>query len=120
MKDEAKEIQEYLQITCSNNPEEMIERMTNLMVYMARSGEMLAEAKTLLRKKKTSEINNTIIAIAKQSHLSGRVQNALLESICEEESYMVDWIERINRTCTHQIDALRSLLSYEKVMANYG
>lgn len=118
-KEEAREIQDYLEITCSNNPEEMMERMTTLMVYMARSGEMLANAKRMLRKKKTSEISNTIISIAKEGHLSAKVQNALLESICEEECYMVNWIERINRSCTHQIDALRSLLSYEKSIAKY-
>jgi len=84
------------------------------MSYMSRSGEMLAKAKKILRARKTSEINKTIISIAKASHLSASVQNALLDSICEEESYLVDWTERINKTCTHQIDGLRSLLSYEK------
>jgi len=111
---ESTKIQEYLDITVSNNPEEIIDRLSNLMAYLSRSGEMLAQAKKILRAKKTKEINKTIIAIAKASHLSASVQNALLDSICEEESYLVDWIDRINRTCTHQIDALRSLLSYEK------
>jgi uncharacterized protein (UPF0210 family) len=114
LKQESFDIQAYLEITCSNDPEEMKERISNLMVYMSRSGEMLAQAKKILRSKKTSEIQNTIISIAKAAHLSASVQNALLDSICEEESYLVDWIERINRGCTHQIDALRSLLSYEK------
>jgi hypothetical protein len=90
------------------------------MTYMSRSGEMLAKAKKILRTKRTSEINKTIIAIAKQEHLSASVQNALLDSICEEESYLVDWLDRINRTCTHQIDGIRSLLSYVKEEMRFG
>lgn len=111
---EAETIQNYLDITVSNIPEEMVERISTLMSYMSRSGSMLALAKKDLRAKKTLEISKTIIKIAKASHLSATVQNALLDSICEEESFLVDWIERINRGCVHQIDGLRSLLSYEK------
>ena len=114
LKERSDEIQAYLEIACSNSPEEMKERIVTLMTYLACTGEMLAQAKKLLRAKKTSEIQKTIIAIAKESCLSASVQNALLDSICEEENYLVDYIERINRTCTHQLDALRSLLSYEK------
>lgn len=114
LKTHADEIQKYLEIVCSNNPEEIIERMNNLMAYIATSGEMFARAKKLLRARKTSEIRKTIIAIAKEACLSATVQNALLESICEEENFLVDYLERINRTSTHQLDAMRSLLSYEK------
>jgi hypothetical protein len=42
------------------------------------------------------------------------VQNTLADSLCREEQYLVDWIERLNRAVTHQQDALRSLISYEK------
>ena len=114
IKKEAEEIQNYLDITVSTNPEEIVERIANLMSYMSRSGEMWVLSKKYLRKKKTSEINKTIISIAKTGHLSATVQNALLDSICEEEAFLVDWLERINRGCVHQIDALRSLISYQK------
>jgi hypothetical protein len=114
MKDEATKIQEYLDITISSDPAELVDRIATLMTYMARSGEMFAKAKKILRAKKTTEINKTILKIAKEQCLSATVQNALLDSICEEEAFMVDWTERINRSCTHQIDGLRSLLSYEK------
>lgn len=111
---EIETIQEYLEVTCSNNPEEIQERIAVIMPYMARSGEMLADAKRMLRKRKTSEISNTIIQIAKEQFLSAKVQNTLLESIAEDEAYLVDRLDRINAACTHQLDALRSLLSYEK------
>ena len=114
LEEESKQIQDYLDIVVSSDPAELKDRIANLMVYMSRSGEMLARAKKILRARKTSEISKTIISIAKEQCLSATVQNALLDSICEEESFLVDWIDRINRTCTHQIDGLRTLLSYEK------
>ena len=114
MNAEAQKIQDYLEVTLSDNPEEIIQRIKDLSVYMARSGLMLAEAKKRLRDKKSSEIYETILEISKQNHLSAKAQNALVESIAQEENFLVDWLDRINKTCTHQIDALRSLLSYEK------
>jgi energy-converting hydrogenase Eha subunit C len=114
VKDEAQKIQDYLDITVSTDPAEIIDRISTLMGYMSRSGEMFARAKQILRAKKTNEISKTILIIAKEQCLSASVQNALLDSICGDEAFMVDWLDRINRSCTHQLDALRSLLSYEK------
>lgn len=114
MEDEIKEISDYLNITCSTNSAEISERISVIMVYMTRTGEMLADAKKMLRRKKSNEIQNTIIRIAKENCLSAKVQNALLDSIAEEESYLVDRLDRLNASCVHQLDSLRSLLSYEK------
>lgn len=111
---EAKQIQSYLEIECSDNPDEIIDRIKEISSIKARSGVMWAEAKKLYRRKRSSEIANTIINIAKQQYLSATAQNALVESIAEEEAFLVDWLDRINAACTLQTDALRSILSYEK------
>lgn len=87
MEKEIKEISDFLNITCQNNPVEIQERIAATMVYVVRTGEMLAEAKRMLRKKKSDEIQNTIIKIAQENCLSAKVQNALLDSIAEEESF---------------------------------
>lgn len=114
MEQEIKEISDYLNITCSNNPQEIQERISTIMVYMMRTGEMLADAKKMLRRKKSDEIQNTIIQIAKENCLSAKIQNALLESIAEDEAFLVDRLDRLNTSCVHQLDALRTLLSFEK------
>ena len=114
MEKEIKEISDFLNITCQNNPVEIQERIAATMVYVVRTGEMLAEAKRMLRKKKSDEIQNTIIKIAQENCLSAKVQNALLDSIAEEESFLVDRLDSLNASATHQLDALRTLLSYEK------
>lgn len=112
--EEAQQIQDYLDITCSENPEEVLERIRAIMPYISRTAFMLAESKKALRRKKASEISKTIINIAKEQCLSAKVQNTLIDSIAEEEAYLVDWLDRLNAAATHQVDALRSILSYER------
>lgn len=114
LQQETQQIQDYLDITCSENPEEVLERIRAIMPYISRTAFMLAEAKKALRRKKATEISNTIINIAKEQCLSAKVQNTLIDSIAEEEAYLVDWLDRLNAAATHQVDALRSILSYER------
>ncbi|MFV0326976.1 MAG: hypothetical protein ACK5LF_21790 [Bacteroides xylanisolvens] len=114
LQEEAQQIQDYLDIECSENPEEVLERIRAIMPYISRTAFMLAEAKKAMRRKKASEISNTIINIAKEQCLSAKVQNTLIDSIAEEEAYLVDWLDRLNAAATHQVDALRSILSYER------
>lgn len=112
--EEAQQIQSYLDTTCSENPEEVLERIRVIMPYISRTAFMLAEAKKALRAKKSDEIQAQICEIVNLQFLSAKVQNALLDSIAKEEAYLVDWLERLNAAATHQVDALRSILSYER------
>lgn len=121
--EEATEMQAYLETLPEDNPDALSERIKILAVYQARSGFLLAEAKKTLSEKKKTEIVNTIIAIAKENYLSSKAQNALVDSIATDEQFVVDWLDRINAACKHQLDAVRSLLSFEKEVYkqnNYG
>jgi hypothetical protein len=121
--EEATEMQAYLETLPEDNTDALSERIKILAVYQARSGYMLAEAKKTLSEKKKTEIVNTIIAIAKENYLSAKAQNALVDSIATDEQFIVDWLDRINAACKHQLDAVRSLLSFEKEVYkqnNYG
>ncbi len=111
---EAEQIQGYLEITCSEQPEEILERLRTLSVYCARSGNMLAQAKKLLNEKMNRSIMNIIRKHAKDAFMSAKIQNSLIDSLCPDENYLVDMLERANRSTVHQIDVLRSMLSYEK------
>lgn len=112
--EEANAIQSYLEIECSGATEEIINRINSISVYMARSGEMLAQAKRLLKIKQRGDIQDVIMTIAKEGFLCASLQKVLLDSYCEDEAFLVDLLDRINATCKHQNDALRSLLSFEK------
>jgi len=111
---EAEQIQAFCEVTPSDNPQEIAERIADIGVLIARSGKMLADAKYHLNQKKKDETVDMVIKIISKEKLSAKVQNALVDSICRDEQYLCDWIERLNRTCVHQQEAMRSLLSYEK------
>lgn len=111
---EAGDIQSFLEVECSDNPLEIRERLYTLSVYIARTGKMLSDAKRLLREKKSSQIAETVIKIAKENYLSAKAQNAIIDSLAVEENTLVDWVDRLNSACVHQSDICRTLLSYIK------
>lgn len=111
---EIDEIEAFLLITPSQEPEEIKERLSIVAVYNTRLGGLLPGAKKRLRTGKASEICKTVIGIAKEQYLSAKAQNTLIDSICVEEQFDVDRLERLQRSCVHDIDANRSVLSYLK------
>jgi hypothetical protein len=113
---EATNIQGFLEITISDNIEEAKQRATDLSVYNARLGKMLADAKYHLNAKMTSEIMDIIKMQGKQSGASSTAINKLVNACCKEEQYIADWTERLSRSTVHQLDLIRSLMSYEKEM----
>lgn len=114
IKEECKDMQAELETLMPSDVNDAIERGKVIAVFHARSGYLLAQAKRLARAKKTSEIGETIVKIAKQNYLSARAQNILCDSIASDEMLLVDWLDRINSMCVHQIDFLRSIISKEK------
>jgi hypothetical protein len=91
-----------------------IERGKEIAVYHARTGYLLALAKQLVRAKKSSDIGEIIMKIAKENFLAAKAQNALCDSIASDEMFLVDWLDRLNSMCVHQIDLIRSIISKEK------
>lgn len=114
LRKEAQEIQDFLEVTMSDDPQEVIERGNDLQVYMARTGKMLADAKYMLNKQKHQDTMNIVREFIIDQKLSAKVQNAMIDGICKEWQYLVDWIERLNAACTHQLDWCRSVNSKNK------
>lgn len=114
IRNEAQQIQEFLEMTMSDNPQEVIERGNDLQVYMARTGKLLADAKYILNDQKRHETMDIIRDFIIDQKLSAKVQNALIDGLCKEEQYLVDWIDRLNAACTHQLDWCRSVNSKNK------
>ena len=82
-----------------------------LCVYMARSGNMLADAKyiqDLERNRVYTEYSKLILK------MPATVATKFIESQTGEVNYLVNWLDRINRACTHQADSLRTIFSFVK------
>lgn len=116
---EAEAIQNYIEVTMSDNLEEARQRATDLSVYNARTGKMLADAKYHLATKMKTEVMQVVQLQAKSTGMTAKTVNAMIDSLCRDEKYLVDWIERLNRATVHQIDLIRTFISLEKeIMRN--
>ena len=112
---ELRDMQNFLEITINGTDgEELFNRIADLQVYMARSGELVAVTEEMLSAKKSYGLMTEVLDKIREQKLSASVQNAMLSGICIEEAKLAKWADRINRTCVHQLDGTRSLLSYLK------
>lgn len=111
---ELTDIDGFLGITMSENAEEAVQRGNDLAVYVARTGKLLADAKYWLNEAMNSETMQTLRDTAKEAKATATTINALVNSLCKEERYLVDWSERCNRTATHQLSWCVTVISKAK------
>lgn len=108
---ECQKMQEYLEVTTSDDANELVERLTYINVYMARSAKLLADAKLMQDKATTrvfAEHSKTIIK------MPATIAAKFIGAMCEQENYLVNWLDRINRACVHQGDNIRTQISFNK------
>lgn len=108
---ETAEIQVWLQTPPPDAAPLLAQRLGEANVYLARSAEMLAQAKSIL--------NNAVLRAYesmgdKLVRMGSQMGQKVLAGYCGKEQYLVDWLERVNKAVTHQMESLRSLLSYAK------
>ena len=111
---ELTDIDSFLNMTMSENAEEAVLRGNDLAVYVARSGKLLADAKYWLNEAMNSETMKTLAETAKNAKATATAINALVNSLCREERYLVDWCERCNRTATHQLSWCVTVISQRR------
>ncbi len=111
LQQEAGQIQSFLEITVSEDPNEMVSRLSDLSVYMARTGKMLADAQHIRDKAIANVYAESIRLIEK---MPATVTRKFVESQTANENHIVTWLERLNRSCTHQSENLRTQVSFAK------
>lgn len=113
-------IDSFLNITMSEDAEEAVSRGNDLAAYISRTGKLLADAKYHLNEKKKSDVFEVLEKTAKQAGATATAINAIVNSLCKEEQYLVDWSDRCNRAATHQLDWCRTLISKAKAEMQIG
>lgn len=111
------EMQEYLESPVGKEPSELLERIEYLMIMIAKSGQLLAEAKL----KQDTIINNGLLQAVMEEldkRLSPSLITKFVNSNAKEANYLVNWADRINASATHQLDAIRTIVSYRKAEMN--
>lgn len=94
----------------ADNPSAVVDRSNVLESYMALSGKMLADAKYRLNE----VMHGTFIKSVQEAgrvNMSVSLTNKYVDVVCKDYSYLVDWCERINKACTHQLEFSRTILS---------
>lgn len=110
-------MQAFMQAEPTDEPAVLAERLAYCNVYLARSGEMLAQAKKLLNEATAEVYDQKGERLLKAgAQLAGKV----IAGYCSEEQFLADWLERMNRGLVHTSDNLRSLLSYAKETLRTG
>lgn len=106
-----KEIQDFIEARYNaDNPNAVLDRANTLESYMAWSGKMLADAEHHYNKLVESSIMEALTK-AMETKLSTSTLNKYVESIARDYKFLVTWCDRINRSCTHQLDFARTVIS---------
>ena len=113
LKAKADRMQQFLEQKASDQEEGLIDRLELLQILMAQSGDCLANAKYLLDMRKNDSITQSLKE-ALAGDWSTTIIHKKIDALCREENFLVNRFDRINSSAVHQIDALRSILSYRK------
>lgn len=113
LKETAAKMQAFLERELPSEPNDLIEALNLVDILMAKSGQMLADAKYY----KDTVVNSAIMQAIKEAYnekLSASTINKYVESVARDQAYLVNWIDRINATATHHKDSIRTIISYRK------
>lgn len=104
-------MQSFLETTASDNPKELIERLTDINVFLARSGKLLADAKAY-----QDEVTANVYASHMEfiSHIPATVAMKFVSAQSVTANQLVTWLDRINRTLVHAGDNIRTQISFAK------
>lgn len=93
----------------ARDPEGLLNELDYRMQWLARSAEIVAECQ------KTSDIARGVAAEkAYELGYSGNLAKDYITGVCSEESRILRLAEKLNSTIVHQMDSIRTMISFEK------
>ena len=111
---ECQTIQEYLEEGCSEELPLLSEYGSKIAEYMARSGKMLADSKHWKQVANSKAIRKIAEEYAGKKFPPALVVKDFIESECQIETHLLNWVDRLNTSCTHRLDWCRTLISKGK------
>lgn len=110
-------MQTYLETPAGHEPQELIDRIEYLNILIAKSGQLLAEAKLI----QDEAVNKGLLQAMEyglDKKLTPSLINKFVSSSAKNINYLVNWADRINASATHQLDGIRTIISYKKAELN--
>lgn len=109
----AAEMQTFLETKPNSEPNDLISRLEDLQVLVAKSGSCLADAKYYLDQKKNDSITQAL-KDAMAGDWSTTLIHKKIDALCKDANYLVNQFDRINSSAGKQLMAINVLLSYRK------
>ena len=113
----AENMQAYLETETGPEPQHLMDRIELLNLLIAKSGQCLAEAKYIQDQIINTGLMNAI-GDGLENKLSPSLINQFVKSNAKDVNLLVNWFDRINAAATHQLDSLRTIISYKKAELN--
>jgi len=105
------EIQGFLEAHYeADNGDACVERGQAIENYMALTSKLLADAKHHEQSLLNSKFINAV-KIGVSESMSASTLNKYLDTLVADYTYLVNWCERLNKSCTHSIEFLRTIIS---------
>jgi hypothetical protein len=108
---ELRDIQEVADMDVTDGVNELIEQGNELIVYLSRTAKLLGDAKY-------HRDHSTVKEILQREEIASALPpsafNELIKAANFRQQYLVNRYERLNRTITHKIDWIRSLVAKER------
>ena len=110
-------MQSFLETPAGLEPQDLLDRIEHLTILVAKSGHLLAKAKFI-----QDDIVNTGLMKAIEDGLDKKLTPSLINKFVSTNAkninYLVNWADRINASATHQLDGIRTVISYKKAELN--
>ena len=109
------EVQKFTEQEIVNEPANLIDRLARTGVYISNIGKLTADCKKALNEAKDE------LFIAKENLLFKSPPTIVQEFIkakCKDELFLCDWCDRLGATLVHQVDLMRTMVSYAKSEMN--
>lgn len=113
IKDRLNTIQTFLESPYDAEGAILMDRLAQLDAYNAEAGKLKADAEYYLNVKLQSEILQQIQEQARVI-MTPTVMNRWIKSLAADEQHTATFADRVNRACVHQIESLRTQISYIK------
>ncbi len=111
LNNEARMIQDFAQNCPTDDANVLVDRLTDLNHYMARTAVMLAEAKMIQDK---SLLDAYMSYSSSGIPMPASAVNKMVASACGEANMLVNWIDSLNRALVHIGENMRTQISFSK------
>lgn len=108
---EAEDYQHYLEAKPEDNADVLANRLTDINTILARTGYLLAEAQRIQDEARCAVFTLNAETI---KQFAPSMAKTFVESKTSNENFVCKWIERLNRTCVHISDNMRTQISLAK------